>query len=342
MSAIQKSDILKQISEFDQIGESAFLQKYAGGRGSVTTWIVHNGTEYPIKAIWASAHQPAIPTTSFKTNDCEPHIRAMGFELRKQEKTLNPSAHSFSAFCDSLGFPLRNIRWSWCAIGQNGTHSLFTIWDNEIQPDGQTYEFWDGESDELRTDAGAREFRRILDTTIDNDLGAYGIKCTPVYPLTVPRKRQTFDRKSLLALRIRREGNRIVGTIVGTVPCDAILSGFTTNGSAIDDLDQLGNDQPGRAAYTGTFIVRDDRVRQAVINRARGRCEYCGELGFKKTDGSYYVEAHHIISLAKQGPDTLQNVIGLCSNHHREAHFGERGEQLESEFKAILAKLQGN
>ncbi|MCC6478436.1 HNH endonuclease [Sphingorhabdus sp.] len=342
MNAIQKSDILQRISEFDQMGETAFLQKYAGGRGSVTTWIVHEGNEYPIKAIWASAHQPPIAPRSFKTNDCEPQIRAMGFKLRKQEKTLNPSTDSFSGFCGSLGFPLKNIRWSWCAIGQNGTHSLFTVWDNEILPDGQTYEFSNGGSDELRTDAGAREFRRILNETIDNDLVAYGIKCSPVYPLTIPRKRQKFDRKSLLALRIRRDGERIVGTIVGTVPCDAILAGFTTSESAIDDLDPIGSDQPGRAAYTGTFIVRDERVRQAVITRAHGRCEYCGELGFKKADGSHYVEAHHIISLAKQGPDTLKNVIAVCPNHHREAHFGENREQLESEFKAILAKLQGN
>ena len=329
MSIIGKSDILRSISEFDQIGEAAFLQKYASGRGSVTTWIVHRGKEYPIKAIWAASHQPPIPTRSFNTKYSEPPIRAMGFKLRKQEKQISPSLNSFSGFCSSLGFPLKNVRWSWCATNENGNQSLFTIWDNEIKEDGQTYEFSNGGSDELRTDAGAREFRRILNETLSNNLLAYGIKCTPVYPLTVPRKRRTFDRKSLLALRVRREGQRIVGTIVGTVPCEAVQSGFTTNESAIDDLDPnlIGNEQPGRTAYSGTFIVRDERVRQAVLNRANGRCEYCGEPGFKKANGSHYVEAHHIISLAKQGPDTLKNVIALCPNHHREAHFGDGWEQ---------------
>lgn len=340
---VQKSDITQRLAEFDQIGESAFLRKYAAGRGSVTTWMIHNGKEYPIKAIWASAHYPPIAPRSFKTNDCEGPIQSMGFDLRKQEKPLSPSVNSFSGFCQSLGFPLKNMRWSWSALADERPQSLFTVWDNEIEPDGQTYEFWDGASDEKRTDHGAREFKRILNETLDKNLTAYGVKCTPVYPLTVPRKRQSFDEISLLALKLRREANKIVGTIVGTVSCEGIRTGYTSNGSAIDDLDSLpiGNPQPGRTTYSGTFIARDERVRQAVIKRASGRCEHCGELGFKKADGSHYVEAHHIISLAKQGPDTLDNVIAVCPNHHREAHFGDGWEQLEVEFKAKLAKLRG-
>lgn len=115
-------------------------------------------------------------------------------------------------------------------------------------------------------------------------------------------------------------------------------------GDAIDDLDQpdIGNTSPKRSSYLATFIVRDDRVRKQFLKRAQGRCEHCGELGFKRSNGSYFVEAHHIISLAEQGPDTLENVIALCPNHHREAHFGEGWEQLEADFKVKLAKLRGN
>jgi hypothetical protein len=118
---------------------------------------------------------------------------------------------------------------------------------------------------------------------------------------------------------------------------------FNQIGDAIDDLDQpdIGNSKPKRGSYSATFIVRDDRVRKSVLKRARGQCEHCGALGFKRSDGTHFVEAHHIISLAEQGQDTLDNVIALCPNHHREAHFGESWEQLETEFKAKLAKLRG-
>lgn len=108
------------------------------------------------------------------------------------------------------------------------------------------------------------------------------------------------------------------------------------------DLDPLGNEKPGRKEFAGTLIVRDNRVRMNVIKRAQGKCEFCGALGFKKADGTHFVEAHHIINLGQLGPDTLDNVIALCPNHHREAHFGADSEQLEAEFKIKLAKIRGN
>ena len=153
---VTKADILNCLAEFEQIGEQAFLEKYAAGRGSVTTWLIHDGADYPIKAIWAAAHQPPIRPRSFKTNDCVPQIRAMGFSVRKEEKVLNPSSASFSGFCRSIGFPLKNMRWSWSAISNNGRSSLFTIWDNEIRFDAQTYEFWDDSETVPSSDHGRR------------------------------------------------------------------------------------------------------------------------------------------------------------------------------------------
>lgn len=112
---------------------------------------------------------------------------------------------------------------------------------------------------------------------------------------------------------------------------------------AIDDLDDtdIGNTAPGRNKSIINLIVRDDNVRRRVIVRAKGRCEYCGELGFLRDDGSHFIEAHHIIFLARQGPDTLKNVIALCPNHHREAHFGKNRKRLEAELKTKLLNLRG-
>lgn len=54
-------------------------------------------------------------------------------------------------------------------------------------------------------------------------------------------------------------------------------------------------------------------------------------------NGSTYIETHHVVSLAAGGHDIVGNVIGLCPNHHRQAHHGESPE----EFQAILlAKLE--
>jgi 5-methylcytosine-specific restriction protein A len=51
-------------------------------------------------------------------------------------------------------------------------------------------------------------------------------------------------------------------------------------------------------------------------------------------------KTHHIIYLCRSGRDTTENVIGLCPQHHREAHYGANGELLEKEFKKVIARLE--
>ncbi|MCK1616240.1 HNH endonuclease [Bradyrhizobium sp. 159] len=101
-----------------------------------------------------------------------------------------------------------------------------------------------------------------------------------------------------------------------------------------DAIDDLGTDSPAVTTFTGKRYARDAMVRDAVKERADGRCEYCGELGFKCSNGSRYLECHHIIALADQGADMMTNVIAICPQDHREAHFGERREQIEAEMIA--------
>jgi predicted restriction endonuclease len=94
----------------------------------------------------------------------------------------------------------------------------------------------------------------------------------------------------------------------------------------------------GRVTKHSTIYARDPAIRAAAINRANGRCEFCGGLGFTATDGSNYLECHHIIALANDGADRMANVIALCANHHREAHFGERRGEIEKQMIQIVAK----
>ncbi len=113
-----------------------------------------------------------------------------------------------------------------------------------------------------------------------------------------------------------------------------LIEAYTADqGNAVDDL---GSDAPDRAKSEGWSYPRDPGVRNAVILRARGRCEYCDELGFLKKNGSRYLEAHHIIALANEGADRITNVIALCPSDHRRAHFGQDAEVLE---KAMMLKV---
>lgn len=78
-----------------------------------------------------------------------------------------------------------------------------------------------------------------------------------------------------------------------------------------------------RETGPGHSWVRSSEVRLNALRRAGGRCEWCGQEGFRLPNGAVYLETHHIIPLSEGGVDHERNVAALCPNHHREAHYGE-------------------
>ena len=74
---------------------------------------------------------------------------------------------------------------------------------------------------------------------------------------------------------------------------------------------------------TSVFLRNADVIVE-VLERAAGRCEACEVTApFRRaSDGSPYLEVHHIIPLARGGHDTVANAQALCPNCHRRIHFG--------------------
>ena len=70
---------------------------------------------------------------------------------------------------------------------------------------------------------------------------------------------------------------------------------------------------------------RNALVILEVLDRANGYCERCKKQGpfLKDKNGKPYLEVHHIISLADNGDDTIENTLALCANCHRHAHHGK-------------------
>ena len=122
-------------------------------------------------------------------------------------------------------------------------------------------------------------------------------------------------------------------------------------GSAINDIQSadMENDDPEYKLRTAGTYIRDAKVRKAVLKRAKGSCEYgssgsidAGCATFLKQDGKPYLESHHIIKLSEQGRDKESNVIALCANHHREAHFGKNWQALQEVFLRVISKKLGD
>lgn len=91
---------------------------------------------------------------------------------------------------------------------------------------------------------------------------------------------------------------------------------------------------------TQTVEVRDrcEFVKQIALEHASGICQLCDHPGpFKKPDGNPFLEVHHIKWLSKNGPDTEENVIGLCPNCHKKMHILD--EHSDVEKLAKIAKI---
>jgi 5-methylcytosine-specific restriction protein A len=252
---------------------------------------------------------------------------------------------SFSALCIELDCKLTNYRDRWSAYNADKRRGVFTVWLDRLDTKNGRYEFGEADSNDSRI--GSKELRRHIEAVIKNGAEAFGILCEARNIAAVPRSRKNFDSETLLTLRFTLERGKYVAYVVGEVSVEAVKCGHATVSiqrwsDAINDLtyEPVGSITPDRVTGTVSAFRRDAKIRDAVLTRANGKCEYCGAPGFEMAKGRRYLEAHHIINLAKQGPDTMDNVIALCANHHREAHYGKTANHLELQLREKLKSLR--
>ena len=74
---------------------------------------------------------------------------------------------------------------------------------------------------------------------------------------------------------------------------------------------------PGRKESTTNRIIRSVANREKIKNLHQSRCQVCGTF-LKKPDNTGIAIGAHIRGLGKphDGPDTLDNMLCLCPNHH--------------------------
>lgn len=88
---------------------------------------------------------------------------------------------------------------------------------------------------------------------------------------------------------------------------------------------------------------RNHKLVDLVKKRAGYACEVdgCAVELFIKPDGLAYVEVHHLIMMAEGGPDTMENMVCVCANHHRELHYGKNREQLKKQLQDLRGEQHG-
>ena len=104
------------------------------------------------------------------------------------------------------------------------------------------------------------------------------------------------------------------------------------------DYSLLGSDGGSLIARTRSYVKRDQRVRQVVIERARGKCERVGCGSTRSYPG--FLDVHHILGAEKS--DRVWNCVAMCPNCHREAHAAPRRDQINENLLRIAMRFNNH
>lgn len=98
-----------------------------------------------------------------------------------------------------------------------------------------------------------------------------------------------------------------------------------------------GNAAPDKKMGQSVTFNRNPEVVAWVLKNSNGFCEGCKcPAPFKKPDGQFYLEVHHMRRLADGGSDTITNALAVCPNCHRRLHYSDDKEIfLSSIYKNI-------
>ncbi len=94
-----------------------------------------------------------------------------------------------------------------------------------------------------------------------------------------------------------------------------IILQYLTNTELIDD-------NVIEKSFTTKGFKRDNYLISKIKVERGFKCQICG-FTMKKRDGSFYIEAAHIIAKKSKGTENRNNILLLCPNHHKEFDLGD-------------------
>jgi 5-methylcytosine-specific restriction endonuclease McrA len=148
--------------------------------------------------------------------------------------------------------------------------------------------------------------------------------------LSFPLKDQSFD-DLIEAINKFAKNRDTIGSRVGSLPTYAAILADQVRAALKDKPEarkqRLENAAPKPNVFT-TIVKRYNRnpdVIAEALFRAQGKCEGCRQNApfLKANTNEPFLEVHHKIPLSDNGDDTVENVIALCPNCHRERHYGQ-------------------
>lgn len=104
----------------------------------------------------------------------------------------------------------------------------------------------------------------------------------------------------------------------------------------LKELENLQETDPIEITVNHKTYKRDNKTVAQIKILRDFKCQICSTTILKK-DGSKYIEAAHIKAKHRKGRETLDNILLLCPNHHKEFDYGKleilNHNKAEIEFK---------
>jgi hypothetical protein len=98
-----------------------------------------------------------------------------------------------------------------------------------------------------------------------------------------------------------------------------------------------GNPTPPKDLNDSTGFRRSAEVAAWTLYHANGVCALCEQPApFFSKYGQPYLEVHHVQPLGAGGPDTVDNVVALCPNCHRRAHFSKETGAIQAKLASLV------
>jgi putative restriction endonuclease len=107
-----------------------------------------------------------------------------------------------------------------------------------------------------------------------------------------------------------------------------------------DSVLPAGNQEPGKRSCAVIRVIRSTEVGNFIKTLYKYACQVCGTV--LETPAGRYAEAAHIRPLGAphNGPDTLDNVLCLCPNHHALFDYGSFAIAQDLSLHGIDGKLR--
>ena len=258
-----------------------------------------------------------------------------------------------------------NYCYEW-AFGGNGEPTALCVWHRSLTVSNQTVTFKDNLRNlaielERKVETKDQKIRSRIHTqakrAIKFDLMLQHAfrKSEPVRLILLEGNKRSDDDLGLDASKvnfrfldsepwyIHEYGNDGAFSLVRSIPLQSTNLKPETSAQATDFVDQFSiPDFLKKRDSTSSIYIRNPQVRQNALKRAAGVCEFCNQLGFKMENGAIFLESHHIIPLSENGPDIEWNIIAICPNDHRRAHYGENQEEFRHQLQIKLQQYYPN